>query len=301
MTFAFKKPGIDKLTKDQRVLLFIWIAFLSFIVIIASVIADFNMGYRQFKLEMAEHWVDYQPDPNSQGSANSSGTFSATALERTYNTLARSLNDVSVRITGARLINGVSDQMHGSGVIISEQYVLTNYHVIENTTDIHITVYTPLETSYRAQVVSTDPLNDLALLAVNTNKALPSASLGNSDTVDAGDMVFAMGNAFGSGNIFTTGVICGRSQSFVVDGREYRNMIRTETYMYPGSSGGPLANINGEIIGINTAIYNPQGKFTGISFAMPINRAMSLLKNGRVPGYSTMAAKASPAAYSLAA
>lgn len=276
MKFVFKKPGIGKLKNDQRLLLFIWIAFLSFIVIIASVIADFNMGYRQFKLEMAEHWVDYTPDTNNQGQSS----MSAASLERTYNTLARSLNDVSVKITGARLINGAKDQMHGSGVIINEQYVLTNYHVIENTTDIRVTVYTPFEISYSALVISTDEVNDLALLKIKTTKALASASLGNSDTVTAGDMVFAMGNAFGKGNIFTTGVICGRSQSFSVDARVYRNMIRTETYMYPGSSGGPLANINGEIIGINTAIYNPQGKFTGISFAMPINRAIVLLNSG---------------------
>ena len=74
-------------------------------------------------------------------------------------------------------------------------------------------------------------------------------------------------------------------QSFSVGGRVYNNMIRTESYTYPGSSGGPLANISGEVIGINTAIYNPQGKFTGISFSMPINRALALLERSGIPAF----------------
>ena len=287
---------------DQRAALFIWIALLSSVVISAAVVADFNVGYRQFQLEMAEHWVDYKPSAQSQGLANRGG-ISAATLEMTYNKLAKSLNDVSVKISGSRVANGISEKVHGSGVIVAERYVLTNYHVVENASDFFINIANPADTTYRAraQIILTDTANDLALLKVDTAKVLPSATLGNSDTAEAGNMVFAVGNAFGTGNVFTTGVICGRSQTFYVDGREYRNMIRTETYMYPGSSGGPLANIDGEIIGINTAIYNPQGKFTGVSFAVPIKRAIALLKSGNVPGYGEAVAQASPGGYSLVA
>lgn len=287
---------------DQRTALFLWIALLSSIVLVSAVIANFNIGNRQFKIEMAQHWPDYQPDAQAPSSGGPTGGLSAATLELAYNKLARSLNDVSISLSGSRLVNGITDQVHGSGVLVADGYALTNFHVVENASDLHITVYAPAETSYPARVVLTDQANDLALVMVQTNKILPSATLGNSDTADVGDMVFSMGNAMGSGNMFTTGVICGRSQTFYVDGREYRNMIRMETYIYPGSSGGPLANIKGEIIGINTAIYDPQGKFTGISFAMPINRAMALLKTGNITGYgATAPMQAIPAAFTLAA
>jgi len=292
-----KQPVID-----LRTAFFIWIALLSSVVISAAVVADFNLGYQQFQMEMAEHWVDYKPSAEVRSMANSGG-ISAATLEATYNKLAKSLNDVSVKISGSRVTNGVNEKVHGSGVIVAERYVLTNYHVVENAADFFINMAAPADTAYRAraQIILTDTANDLALLKVDTVKALPSATLGNSDTADAGNTVFAIGNAFGTGNVFTTGVICGRSETFYVDGREYRNMIRTETYMYPGSSGGPLADIKGEIIGINTAIYNPQGKFTGVSFAVPIKRAIALLKSGNVPGYGGAVAEASPGGYSLVA
>lgn len=292
-----KQPVID-----LRSALYIWIALLSLVVISAAVVADFNVGYRQFQVEMAEHWVDYKPNAQVQNAGNAGG-LSAATLEKTYNTLARSLNDISVKISGTRIRNGTTEMVHGSGVIVAEQYVLTNFHVIESAKDFYVSTASVAGAKFRAraQIVLTDTANDLALLRVDTVKTLPSATLGNSDLIDAGDKVFAIGNAFGTGNVFTTGVVCGRSQTFYVDGREYRNMIRTETYMYPGSSGGPLANINGEIIGINTAIYNPQGKFTGVSFAVPIKRAVALLKSGNVPGYGGSSAGVSPGGYSLVA
>lgn len=300
MTSENRPEKILRPSADPRTALVIWILFLSCVLLIVEIVANFNMGYRQFKIEMAEHWVDYQPDVSSPSPSNPNRDLSAASTERIYNTIARTLNDVSVTITGGRILNGEPDQVHGSGVLVAERYVITNYHVIENATDLNVTVYGPVKTVSRGQVVLTDQVNDLALLKLDTNASLPSATLGNSDTVGIGDMVFAMGNAFGAGNIFTTGVISGRSRTFYAGGREYRNLITSETYVYPGSSGGPLADINGEIIGINTIIYNPQGQFTGISFAMPINRAMTLLRlaNVSIDGASSPAA---PAGYSLVA
>lgn len=289
MTVIFNQPKLTGISIDKRLALVIWVIFLSCILIPVAVIVNFNLWYRQFRLEMAEHWVDYSTSNQATSSIGTATASSAATLEQTYNKIARSLNSVCVSITGGRIVNGVPDQVHGSGIIIADNFVLTNYHVIENAKDIYVTAYAVTPTSYPAQVVFTDWANDIALVKAQTNKVLPCATIANSDAVNPGDMVFAMGNAFGSGNIFTSGIVCDTNQSFYVDGRQYRNMIRTETYMYPGSSGGPLVNINGEVIGVNTAIYNPRNKFTGISFAMPINRAMALFQNAGVSGFTLAA------------
>lgn len=286
--------GVDNtapagISVDKRLALVVWVIFLSCIILPVAVIVNFNLGYNQFKIEMAEHWVDYKTSNPPPDPAGADVASPAAVLEKTYNKIARSLNNVCAGITGGRTINGAADQVHGSGIIISDNYVLTNYHVVANAVDVHVNVYSSAEASYPALVVFADETNDLALLKVRTSNILPCASIADSDTVNPGDMVFAMGNAFGSGNIFTSGIICDKGQSFYVDGRAYRDMIRTETYMYPGSSGGPLANINGEVIGVNTAIYNPRNKFTGISFAIPINRAMALLQNTGIPGLTLAA------------
>ncbi len=281
MTHSVHQQKTTWLTIDSHVALTTWVIFLTAIIIPVAVIANFNMGYGMFQVEMAEHWIGYKPP----APPDAPPPLSASALERTYNNIAHGMNHVCARITGGMIINGAPEQVHGSGVIIGDQYMLTNYHVVGNAVEIQVTVYTQANTeaTYPAAIIMADPANDLALLKVSTKTVLPSADLGNSDTVNPGDMVFAMGNAFGSGNVFTTGMVADRDQSFSTGGRSYNNMIRTESYTYPGSSGGPLANINGEIIGINTAIYNPDGKFTGISFAIPINRALALLKNSGIP------------------
>lgn len=265
---------------SDNIQLSIWLIFLTGILIPVAVVANFNMAYHMFQIEMAEHWIGYKHPVYSSGAP----VMSAASLEKIYNDIAHSMNHVCARITGGRVINGTPQQVIGSGVVIADQYMLTNYHVVGGATDIQVTVTTPVDTemTFSASMVMSDKANDLALMKIDTATILPSASLGNSDNVTTGDLVFAMGNAFGSGNVFTTGVVCDRTQTFTIEGRSYTNMIRTESYTYPGSSGGPLADINGDIVGINTAIYNPQGKFTGISFAMPINRALALLQKSGV-------------------
>ncbi|MBF0330811.1 MAG: trypsin-like peptidase domain-containing protein [Candidatus Omnitrophica bacterium] len=280
MTRPIEKLKANWFTLGSPLTLGVWVTFLTAILVPVAIIANFNLFYGRFNIEMAEHWIGYKPPVTSSGPA----ALSAAELEQIYNKIAHAMNHVCARITGGMVINGQPQQISASGVVIADQYVLTNYHVVGGATGLQVTVYTPASTeaTYPGIVVMTDPANDLALLKVEVPALLPSASLGNSDTVNTGDMVFAMGNAFGSGNVFTTGMVGDRAQPFSAGGRTYNNLIRTESYTYPGSSGGPLANINGEIIGINTAIYSPQGKFTGISFAMPINRALAMLQNSGV-------------------
>ncbi len=293
----------------------LWIVFLSFIVVALAVFVNFNFGKRGFQAEMQEHWPGARTNTQASvpmaisggpvtaatagavGAAGPVASSSASSLETVYNNIAHMMSRVSVGISGGKVVNGSPQQVHGSGVIIAQRHVLTNYHVVENATDLHVTAYVPNKVSFAAKVIRIDPPNDLALLQMHSNMQLPVAQIGNSDQVNAGDIIFATGNAYGSGNVFTSGIVSDRSQSFTVGGRQYRSMIRTETYIYPGSSGGPLADIHGQIIGINTAIYNPNGKFTGISFVTPINRAANMLGTGRAQAINNNNRPFVPAAF----
>ena len=280
---------IEKVLKhpNQKKVYIPWIIGLSALILAVTVISNCNLGNRQFRQEMGEHW--HAPAPVSPMiRVAAPGGMAADSLEQTYNSIAQMLNQVSVSIKGSSVVNGNQTQLEGSGIIVGGQYVLTNFHVVEHATDIDVFTGPPAVAGYHAVVVQTDWANDLALLRIQTNQTLPSATFGNSDVVNSGDVVFAMGNAYGKGNIFTTGIISDRNQTFSVEGRIYRNMIRTDTYIYPGSSGGALADIHGQIIGINTAIYDPNGNFTGISFATPINRALGLLQSLQAQGPSGM-------------
>jgi len=166
----------------------------------------------------------------------------------------------------------------GSGVIISEDgYILTNEHVIHNANEIKVTVnITGEEKTYSGKVVGKDTRTDLAIVKINA-KGLPVAPLGDSDQIHVGEWVIAIGSPFGLEQTVTSGIISAVRQSLVVEGRTYKDFIQTDAAINRGNSGGPLCNIKGEVIGINTAIYAPTGVFSGIGFAIPINRAKEIL------------------------
>jgi Do/DeqQ family serine protease len=171
----------------------------------------------------------------------------------------------------------------GSGVIVSpEGYILTNNHVIEGAKEIVVT----LSDSRRvvAQVIGTDPDTDLAILRIQLER-LPVIALGNSDTAQVGDRVLAIGNPFGVGQTVTSGIVSalGRNQLGI---NTFENFIQTDAAINPGNSGGALVDVNGHLIGINTAIYSRSGGNMGIGFAIPISTAQQvmqdLLQNGKV-------------------
>lgn len=266
--------------KNSKPVLLVWVGVMIAAIVIISITA-------------------YLKRPSPAGQPRSRPGISAGALETTYNRIAGAMNRVTVSIYTGN--SGLTKPLLlGSGTIIYNQYVLTNLHVVENAPDLTVTAYTPAPVVYSAKVILADRSEDIAIMAVATTRALPSATPGNSDNVNTGDMVFAMGNAFGSGNIFATGVVCDNSQSFVSGGRNYRNMLQTETPVSPGASGGPLANINGELIGVNTAISDPQGQFAGIGFATPINRVLALLANVNLAELNGPGAPVAAAAYNAA-
>ena len=171
----------------------------------------------------------------------------------------------------------------GSGVIISQDgYILTNNHVVEGADDIEVTLTDSRQA--KAKVIGTDPETDLAILKIELDK-LPVIVLGNSDQVAVGDRVLAIGNPFGVGQTVTSGIISalGRSQLGI---NTFENFIQTDAAINPGNSGGALVDVNGNLMGINTAIYSRSGGSMGIGFAIPVSTARMVLdgivKDGQV-------------------
>lgn len=164
----------------------------------------------------------------------------------------------------------------GSGVIIDGKrgFILTNAHVVEKTATIKVLLQD--EQEFEARIVGADPDSDLAVLQISSEKLLPSVQMGNSDDLLIGETVIAIGNPFGFSHTVTTGVISAVNRSIKADDRIYHHFIQTDASINPGNSGGPLLNINGKLIGINTAIY---AKAQGIGFAIPINKAKRIVND----------------------
>lgn len=166
---------------------------------------------------------------------------------------------------------GYQSEGAGSGVIISDNgYILSNNHVVEGATEVTVTLADQKE--YPAKVVGRDPKTDLAVLKIDAEKPLPSAALGDSDKLQVGDWVVAVGNPFGLSQTVTSGIVSAKGR--VIGAGPYDDFIQTDASINPGNSGGPLFNLKGEIVGINTAII-PQGQ--GIGFAIPVNTAKPLI------------------------
>ena len=166
----------------------------------------------------------------------------------------------------------------GSGVIVDRKgYILTNYHVIANAVDIDVTPFASTRQKFKASIVRYSERDDLALLTIDTGYNLPEATLGDSDTAEVGDVVLAIGSPFGMEHTATLGIISDENRSLVIDGHLYSRMLQTDAAINRGNSGGALVTVDGEVIGINTAIFAPTGVFTGVGFAIPINAAKPML------------------------
>jgi Do/DeqQ family serine protease len=163
----------------------------------------------------------------------------------------------------------------GSGVIVSPQgYILTNNHVVEAADEILVMLNDGRQT--QAKVIGTDPETDLAVLKVNLDK-LPVMVMNNSEQVQVGDIVLAIGNPFGVGQTVTSGIISalGRNQLGI---NTFENFIQTDAAINPGNSGGALVDVQGNLLGINTAIYSKSGGSMGIGFAIPVSIAKQVLE-----------------------
>lgn len=173
----------------------------------------------------------------------------------------------------------------GTGVIIdSGGLILTNYHVVEGSNNLEVT-FSDGSTA-AAQLVGSDPANDLAVISVNvTGIQLKPANLGDSDLLRPGDLVLALGNPFGLEGTLSQGIVSATGRTFTSGNstRPIRNMIQTDAPINPGNSGGPLLDCQGKVIGINTALENPTGQSinVGVAFAVPINTAKRFLPDMR--------------------
>jgi serine protease Do len=174
----------------------------------------------------------------------------------------------------------------GSGVVVDPNgYILTNNHVVENATRIKVKFHND-STEYPATVIGTDPQTDLAVVHVE-RKGLPAAHIGNSDAIQPGDWAIAIGSPFSFESTVTAGIVSAVSRDLGQnDSTSFQHFIQTDAAINPGNSGGPLANINGEVIGINTMIASRSGGYQGIGFAMPINTAVKvynqIIRSGHV-------------------
>ena len=160
----------------------------------------------------------------------------------------------------------------GSGVLVdSKGYILTNRHVVEKADRVRVHLMDdPTGTQHDAKVIGMDQETDLAVIKIDVDHPLPVAKLGNSDSVQVGDWVLAIGSPFGLSETVTAGIISAKGRN-IVPGRQFQTFIQTDAAINPGNSGGPLVNMNGEIIGINTAIYTETSSYAGVGFAMPSN------------------------------
>jgi serine protease Do len=165
-------------------------------------------------------------------------------------------------------------QGQGSGFIISQDgFILTNNHVVEDADT--ITVRLSDEREFKAKLIGTDPQTDVALIKIEDNGQLPTVKLGNSDILEVGEWVIAIGNPFGLNQTVTVGVVSAKGRNRVGI-NEYESFIQTDAAINPGNSGGPLLNTHGEVVGINSALFSRTGGYMGIGFAIPINMVKAI-------------------------
>ena len=172
----------------------------------------------------------------------------------------------------------------GSGFILKSNYILTNFHVVEDATEVVVSLSDRRE--YKAEVVGVDPLSDLAVLEVE-GKDLPAVNVGNSDKLNVGDWVIAIGSPFSFDFSVTAGIVSAKGRSIQNNNiGNYVPFLQTDVAINPGNSGGPLFNLDGDVVGINSQIYSRSGGYQGLAFAIPINVALDvadqIINNGEV-------------------
>src|SRR5580704_17027528 len=161
----------------------------------------------------------------------------------------------------------------GSGVIVDAKgYIVTNRHVVEKADRIRVKLQdeNPASPGHDAKLIGMDQETDLAVIKIEVDHPLPAAKLGNSDGMQVGDWVLAIGTPFGLEETVTAGIVSAKGRN-IVPGRQFQSFIQTDAAINPGNSGGPLVNMAGEVVGINTAILTETSSYAGVGFAMPSN------------------------------
>ena len=163
---------------------------------------------------------------------------------------------------------------YGSGFILKNNYIMTNFHVVDDATEVVISLADRRE--FKAEVIGVDPLSDLAVLEIKGNN-LPNVVVGDSDKLKVGDWVVAIGSPFSFDFSVTAGIVSAKGRSIQNNNiGNYVPFLQTDVAINPGNSGGPLFNLNGEVVGINSQIYSRSGGYQGLAFAIPINVAIDV-------------------------
>jgi len=184
------------------------------------------------------------------------------------------LRDFFEKFFGGQMPKEYRQNALGTGFIIDKEgFILTNNHVVEQTEELKVRLSD--EKEFKAEIIGRDPKTDLALIKIKTDRPLVPLTLGDSDSLEVGDWVVAIGNPFGLGNTVTAGIVSAKYRQ--IGGGPYDNFIQTDASINPGNSGGPLLDLDGEVIGVNSAIFSQSGGNIGIGFAIPINMAKQLL------------------------
>jgi serine protease Do len=179
---------------------------------------------------------------------------------------------------GGQQGNGpIREHSLGSGVIVDAKgYIVTNRHVVEKADRIRVKLMDdPPGVLHDAKVIGSDQETDLAVIKIESDKPLPVAKLGNSDSMEVGDWVLAVGSPFGLSETVTAGIVSAKGRN-IVPNRQFQSFIQTDAAINPGNSGGPLVNMAGEVIGINTAILTDTNAYAGVGFAMPSNTVVNV-------------------------
>jgi serine protease Do len=178
---------------------------------------------------------------------------------------------------GAGGDGAIRERSLGSGVIVDAKgYIVTNRHVVEKADRIRVRLQDdPPGVQHDAKVIGLDQETDLAVIKIDLDRAVPAAKLGNSDGMEVGDWVLAIGSPFGQVGTVTAGIVSAKGRD-IVPGRQFQTFIQTDAAINPGNSGGPLVNMSGEVIGINTAILSETNAYAGVGFSLPSNTVVQV-------------------------
>ncbi len=196
-------------------------------------------------------------------------------------------DDFFDKFFGGQQGNGpIREHSLGSGVIVdSKGYIVTNRHVVEKADRVRVKLMDdPPGVLHDAKVIGSDQETDLAVIKIESDKPFPVAKLGNSDSMEVGDWVLAVGSPFGLSETVTAGIVSAKGRN-IVPNRQFQSFIQTDAAINPGNSGGPLVNMAGEVIGINTAILTDTNAYAGVGFAMPSNTVVNVYNQLIAPGH----------------
>ena len=196
-------------------------------------------------------------------------------------TLEDVIDDVNAAVLSVTVNTNSGEQALGAGFVIgAEGYAVTNSHVVEDAKDIMVsTIYGD---DYEADLVGADKVTDVALIKIKQPKGLETVHFADSDNVRVGNAVFAIGNPYGLGNSVSTGIISAKERD--IEKGPYDNFLQTDASINQGNSGGPLFNMNGEVVGMNTAIFSLQGENMGLGFATPANMVQWVVERLKTDG-----------------